>query len=218
MTDSAEINKTGDLTLQKAVKIFIGSFKYSRGSSSLQKRLFSYLKIQNPNWSISNDLLQRLKTEVRAPIENIVNPRKLQVSDVHFSVQEHEIEKTIEQELQSMVRKFDFKQTDYDYRSKEEYLQGMVISMVDRDRHFLDSEKPQFTRDPNLSYVCFYAIEGNKTGIEEFDEVYKDVANFIKTGCKFNKDTISELQIKIFKDNLKYIMDNYKLTHPDSNI
>lgn len=72
------------------------------------------------------------------------------------------------------------------------------------------------SRDKYLSQVCYYALEGNKTGFQEYDSLFKDVRTHIlspqKSDAWFEKMGIEETYTRV--DILKEVVQKYNTTHP----
>lgn len=193
MADQKEVNPSDNLTLQRATKLFIASFEHSQGDGFLQPSLFRYIKSKHIDWHISDEFRKEIEQKVTAPINNIVKPApaRLLADPVPPGERKHpfatksSVRQSIQSELVEMQDAFESRR-EKSLLSKKLLVQDIALSMATQETKILITGGGRtFGNDPNFSYLYYYAIEGNKTGIQEFDELYEEIGKFIKDGSNF---------------------------------
>lgn len=210
--------------LEKVSNLAYFSFKFSQGNNYLQKEIFEYLHILHPQLRIDDAKKQLISERTKKMVDKYLthapetahgmNP-KPKIFHVSLSqgkpfASEKEMEKIKEEELQ---KRMDQMQEAFNSTTTVQ-ISSITIRIIDNDFLNLyergglkDRSHPKTdnsANDPWASHICHYALNGNPTGIEEFNRMFQDVNNFLRTQGTSNlsRETDSKLDnvIRIYNE------------------
>jgi len=222
------------LTAEKASKLLFLSYRFSQGLPSLQKNIFRYIKVCHPEWRIDD----ALKEQIYERSEKIfIDYMKIAKGKGHASVaaggadiDEEVIKKDLSRELNEMSHIFSKGAEDVDETLKHRVREDIAIGLITRDYEFLSREKgrPRSSdeqqgkgvhADPFLSHLCYYGIEGHKTGSEEYDQMFSDVIGYIRTVKATQRGEIESLPLLERElPKLDEVIERYNETHPETEV
>lgn len=149
-----EVSQSSQLTLEKAKKLFVLSFRFSQGGSDLQMDIFAYLHRVHPEWRLSKEFKEQLSAAVKIPI---YHPKLDVFSDVDEAIEYQTIEMqscfdNIDQEEGPIL----LKRIAYGIAEKDfSYLCDIGNG---RPRNSSAQSKKHPALDPFLSHICYYAL------------------------------------------------------------
>lgn len=221
----SEVGQSGQLTLEKALKLFLLSFRFSQGHTYLQSKIFDYLKSLHPEWHMSDDFAEQLRENA---IEVITK-----FSEVNKRIGTMTLHKSISDPARETNSMFlQMKKHFNDVTSKKQDTSSIILALsfgiITRDFIYLcrkgirersaTSEKHKYSPalDPFLSHICYYGFEGNKTGVEEYDHMFKDV-NKVALAILYETGKLEGIiEIKEYREKLRTVIDKYAQTHTQS--
>jgi hypothetical protein len=191
-----------ECSVQDVVKILIGSFRFSQGDNLLQRSLLS-LVAWNNRGRISSDIIEAAFPIARDAANKIIRNSQLHTATGDSSAQVSEFTNYFKNclggsppDLSLVTRSV----ISRDYK--------FVVIRGGRNRSGGDRVTP--ANDPHLSHFINYGLLGNSTGITEYDEIFKQIADTYKEqraeidlACSTNSTYISEL------------IDTYIIHHPE---
>lgn len=231
-----EVGQRTDIPPDKAKRLFFQSFRFSQGQPLIQHIIFDYLHLVRPEWEMSDSLRQQVEAEVRQPIFRFITAKTTMHRKIDFFGLPLDLDKgpdkaffdlhfndNIESNLKKMQQAFNMT-WPFD-------MLNLTRLIIQKDFKFLyarngrprDSDgktgvyRPSL--DPMLSHICYYGFEGNSTGEEEFDQMFKDVG---KTALDILQGTlvVPEFMEPILnpktKDELIKVVNKYAEAHPKS--
>lgn len=222
--EQKEIKEDEPLTVEKAVKLFFLSYRFSQGFPTLQRMMFEYIKKRHPGWKIG----EKLRGEIfERSLETFSNYMKAVAGRAHTekaasgkALSEAMINNDLEQNLRWMAEAFYLRAKDID---KSSTLQFIARQIVERDVQFLSREKGRpraqgaqgksVHEDPFLSQVCYYGIEGHGTGSPEFDLIFQDVVEYLRAQKETEKKE-GYLTDQNFLGKLDFVIAKYNAMHP----
>lgn len=174
--------------------VFFNTFYFSQGFPQLQREITGAIHTNHPEWQISVEAATQILNAVTSRIHGFLThaenaPHQRENSTVvHPDLGEKKIE------VETTDRFTEFKgilNGDYDTRSpRYGSIPAIAKAMIQQDFAFLSRENGRTRKniptkspqtDPWLSHMCYYVLEGNSTGIVEFDEVFAAVREFMLT-------------------------------------
>ena len=220
-TTASEGNKEHQ-TLGYATLLLFESFRHSQGFSPFQRKIFHYLHLIRPSWTISQEDREKINTQITLKTKAYIGDK-----GAHGKVRTHSSESTDrnrmliakDNALDSMVVTInDGLEPGEKRRSKEELIPMIAQYVIQMDLNFLirpdgrsrspitkeDTDASNPHMDPWLSFVIHYALNQNSTNIEEYDRMYQDVRKAILSD-KINQEA---------KDGLEQVTIIYQAKHP----
>lgn len=219
------LETSSPLTPELASDIFFASFEHSQGSSEIQQELFMALKIFNPDWKIDNAIKARIRENAMPSIQHVIarsqplitRSKTQEKTIMHAAVgkgKDASVKTETKKILDDMQKVFESAQESKDINTEE-----LAIHMLERDKKYLvrpagrprrniDPATPR--GDPFLSYVCYYGLNRNTTGILELDKIYKLINDFLR-------------KPRCFQDNrnrllLYSVLQAYNVKHPNAQV
>ncbi len=219
MTDTlaSSDNLSSSLTIERAAKLFIASFEHSQGNQTAQWILFEQISQTHPEYALSEKDRSELIRRVTKPIDNILQPNK------HTNVDSEKMKKVLEKEIDNMIDCLSKKPKLPNIESFS--ISDLLEELIVQEYGFLcvKGGRPR-EKDKYFSYICHYALEGNKTGIKEFDEIYEEIGKFIQSGEKLsillldttllNESQFSLSPEQLYHEFFKGIKDVYQAHYP----
>lgn len=215
------------LSAQRGANLLFFSFRFSQGYPYLHGEIFQYLHITHPGWRIANTLKKEVFTTVMGRIHNFVShsqpeedAHQSQTRILHPHTNTNNITRAIE--LGKQLHKMQNVLNSDHFRQKEDLVPSLTIDMIERDYLFLaqnkgrprsdpDASKP--SQDPWLSQVCYYGLEGNTTGIPEYDQMFSDIKTHIQTrGLPKQRDLPDDMSVT---DKFARVVSIYKAYHQE---
>ena len=190
-----EVAQKTDIPLDKAKRLFFKSFRFSQGFPALQHTIFDYFHLIRPEWQMSDWIREQVDVEVREPIyrfltaKTAIHPKEKDLisglpldlsKDLDKAYFDFNFNENIDRGLKGMQRTFNGLGFPVE-------LWMLTLFVVQRDFKFLyswngrprdlDGKSGTYSpsADPMLSHICYYGFEGNSTGEDEFDQMFKDL-------------------------------------------
>lgn len=207
--------------LDKVVTLFFLSFRFSQGIPKKQQHIFKYLALEHPNWRMSKRFIDDVKTRVTPRIKKfLVGSKKSTMHSTETDTDDKTIESTIRSELDEMTSIFNRKDKT---ESREALLLIITEGIIQLDNHYLvhvdgrtrktiGEQQHVSVSDPYLSHLCYYGLEGNKTGAEEYDKMFQEAKETL-WGIFAQQD--KSYQNNIIIKNFVEIVNKYVEAHPD---
>lgn len=192
----AETQEPKPLTPSYAALLFFHSFRHSQGSPVLQKDIFHYLKYANSHWTLPPGEEAQMQIIAKRRMEQYLFGRngKPKQKYIHIEPTPTYFYQQVLEMSEEMRKVFNGPQNYL----KDELMPSIIEMMVERDVKFLlggglrnagkqnvrkrfahDANNPLL--DKNFSFICYYGLNGKPTGAAEFDEMYSDIRNYLKT-------------------------------------
>jgi hypothetical protein len=174
-------------------KIFFLSFKFSQGREYLQRSIFRYIHNQNPGWVIDDEVSGKIYEHVKEPVRKYFFQT---TSGANGRPRLHKLPADIiaanlpENTARTML--FDM-QTAFMTGEDPGYVPALAREIMKQDIYYLSchggrvrSNVPAGKEflpayDPRFSHIVHYGFEGNPTGLEIYDRMFKDIANYLKS-------------------------------------
>lgn len=173
------------LTFSMARKLLIASFRFSQGEGQiLQGDIILYVKLLHPEWRMDEDLGERLRSSLVEPVERFIS------SGNHQDHLAEDVSESLAKAVNMTGAIF-----NSDVSSEENLVPRIAAGIVSRDYRFLKSNETGVERkrkahvvqrpispveDPMLSHVMFYGYEGNTTGLDDLDKMFREVVRYIE--------------------------------------
>ncbi len=224
------------LTLKKAEDLIFWSFYFSQGDPELQRDLFRYIHFSQPKWDAQELNRVELTEKLNGRIERFFNLNQVDNPALHPVVKGDDVIKNnIESEVSDFylfVRNID-SDALYSFTTKEKVIDMLSAKIAKRDERFkrkwiiqqkrkrtLPDDKSNPMRDRDLSQLCYYGLEGNTTRIGEFDQMFKDVSDHVRSFDPSEKPISSNDDVyknfrQVYK-NTKEVISTYNITHKKS--
>ena len=231
-TERAEEIPQDELTAEYAAKLLFHSFRFSQGSPGTQRLLFQFIHELHPDWRINVDMNEAVLARANNLVNNYMfkkggsNRRSVHALKTGFqdgqnkNISKSDTRESIQDMLTIMADNLEsYIPKDEDNIPKLAHAIMLDIAESDGDYLLRDSnrrphvlasdgnKKSPFT-DPWFSFICFYALEGNTTGISEFDELFAEISKVIRSAKA--GDPSNNL--------IRHIIDIYAKRHPDIKI
>lgn len=215
------------LTPEYAARILFRSYEHSQGNAALQGLLFEYLHLIRPKWQINDREEEIVKSLVKPRImsylspehavhKDLLKPRSQENSDV--GELEEKVMNSLSQELGSM-RRILSSEEDLFIPDRPILIRKIAQGVIEGDLRFLKIGRQRFGLDPKtpkvdpyFSFLVHYALQGNPTGIKEFDQMYKDIRQ--TTLLPEAHQGVPAHTLK----NLNNLIALYNAKHPDSPV
>lgn len=192
------------LDSRKGVDLLISSFRFSQGLPALQREIFRYLHDIYPNSGIDDSTKNSITTEAMPTIRRFlkhtpekaanINPAPIILHSYLFpdtptnTTSIDDVDTKIEKEAKNRID--DMQEIFNTDPGKNPFsIHSIIRDIVARDFKFLYEKNgrprnnPDQTypmHDPWLSHLCHYGLNGNATGLPEFDQMFKDVNDCLK--------------------------------------
>ncbi len=194
--DIVESQEPKPLIPTYAALVFFHSFRHSQGMPALQEGIFHYLKYANPHWTMSPEQKVEMQTIAKRKIENHLFGKNGQPKQKYIHTQLTPTKSN--EEILEMSKKMQQAFNNGKGYSHNQLIMSIIEMMTERDAKFLfgggipnagnQVERERFIHestnpllDKNLSFLCYYGLAGNTTGIVEIDEMYKDLTSYLRT-------------------------------------
>lgn len=200
-----------NLTADKATEIFYGSFRFSQGSPTLQRSMVQHIANKHPDWTMDNQLAEEVKKRFLQKaakylrVDSDINTKPL----VHSNVGDLE---ALESETANRLAEF---QEAINQVPGETDLYDITTTIIERDAKFLVDPNNYFPigrpgergQGEFLSHLCHYVMNRQPTGIEEFDDLFRDVYEHIG-------DTVLSYLSPENDGKLTKVIEYYNRFHP----
>lgn len=194
------------LTPEYASRVFFNSFRHSQGIPNIQKSIFRYLHIIRPTWKITLEDKPKILEISQNMILSFLygtDGRKEGVTLHDGYPNKDRVNTEIVHELAEMEEQFNY-EAKSDPEKKSGLIQELADDITNQDLYFLNrengrernppSKKPSM--DPWLSFIIHFGLNKNSTGVQELDEMYKDIREFItRPGAEINQKLTETLKI-----------------------
>lgn len=189
------------LTAEYGAKIFFLSYRFSQGNSALQRYVFDFFHLLRPYWRITDALKKEISQIVKPQIENFLGVGKKYAQGVSQSPKGtyhpeignaqftgYKIDDAVYLELGEMEKSFNGRKKYFRQRTIKELAEGIsilehnwLVVKGGRPRKPAQSQKVTTATDPFFSQLCYYGFLGHSTGVKEYDEMFREVATYIRS-------------------------------------
>ena len=202
------------LSVAHGADLFFTSYYFSQGLPGLQLNIFRYLHLIRPAWRIADEEKPVIRRQALAKVfQHLQHAQGEQPPGgkvTHASYRETDIYSDVSGNLDEMKNILDgaednnpdFQQKDYVisqlaywvytrdfetlFEEKENEKKEVIgVSEKGRPRHGINPNAPYGFGDPWLSHAIYYGVLGNPTPMGEFDEMFRDIGEYIKSGKLF---------------------------------
>lgn len=220
-TENIEASQTStQWTPEYAGRTLFLAFRFPQGNIPLQNDLFHYIHGIR-SWTIPDD---EFKADVVKHTQLLTRnflfpetedagkpmPQRHSTEDIDTESMNEEITKI----LNNMINVFKEQK-----KAKETLMPSIVHGMLNKDIEYLDKGRPRGeskSSDPKKdqwsSFVIDYAMRGTKTGLAEFDEMFRDIKGYIE---KQQDEQTDEWKTNI-EPRLTTVTNAYNQHHPDN--
>ncbi|MBP7832835.1 MAG: hypothetical protein KA035_03630 [Candidatus Levybacteria bacterium] len=211
-----------------AARLLFQTFKFSQGDQKLQTSLFAYIHALHPTWKFTQDDFNKTYTQSQSLVNDYFlaqTKRGIVLHDLGHKKLNHEDMTT------RMVATFS-NQFESKTPEKETVVKNIVKEMIHSDYGYIverdgrdrspEGDSPSY--DKYLSHLCFYGLEGNKTGFREFDVLFQEIKSEIlnpeKTSEWFTETIIDEEENESLSLNgmINSVVLKYNATHPGKSV
>lgn len=169
----------GEVARQISRKLFLASFDHSQGADAAQTLIARYLRASFPALSLTAEGVDELITSSHKAAQQIIaTPQRHK----HLT----DARPQLEMEAKNFWNVFNLDEQP----SHAQIIRQLVIALICRDWMYKDGrpraeeELPEPydpRKDCYLSFICYYALQGHTTGIPEYNQMYEDIALFLRT-------------------------------------
>lgn len=207
-----EIPQT-ELTLPHAMGLVLKSFRFSQGNYNLQLSMFDYLHMLRPEWRMSPELGEAVAEKLEKPIEKLLSSSShMQLGGMVVDNLAHATE-LLQKSLNGMRNLTERQLTQLPISITQEVLSAdMKYLNAGRPRGHLIPDSNSSTNlnpssDPFLSHACYYGLEENSTGLQEYDQLFQSV----KHSMIQNPSGFYEYSLNL----VPYVIHGYLEKHPE---
>lgn len=184
------------LSTEFASELLEGSFLFSQGSEMEQCMIFGYIHAARPSWRVQygEDAAREIADATKAKILPVLMPdngvRRHPPLSGDASTLDWPLFKMVYGKPGQFTAMEGFLASTHK-GDEEKYVPNLTWGLVKRDHKFIvenEAGRPRTnpsdtdpSRDPFLSHIVHYGILGNPTGQDVFDEMFTDVAEYLKT-------------------------------------
>lgn len=231
--DPSETPEAQELwTPQYAAEIFLNSWPHSQGNPELQKHIFGYMHRQLPFATMPDQLKTIVMGLTARPIQEHATHNPLSASKDPSIVAAHPTPKAGSIPNEFMGRLNDMQRIlnetdpvygnvqalteviirrDYRWLVGEFNKDGERVSEPGRPRSNPDVADPQ--RDPWLSHVIHYGLQGQATGHPLFDRMYGEINEYIRHGNASgdwgrNTDAMFDMVLQVYAEKHPHIQSD----------
>lgn len=191
------------------MRVLFESFRHGQGSLEVQLQMFRNVASKHADWHLIDEQKSLLEKSFSVRMTKFFQPKEN--PRLHRKVRGYIA--TVEEVIEQLQIRF-----NEDRNSTVFNINTFAGHLVGRDHFFTvqNKRRPRKSKkinernpilDPYLSYVCYFGIEGNTTGIAEFDDLYSEVKEAI-----LERPDVSVPQLR--GRDWKKVVEKYVLTHP----
>jgi hypothetical protein len=167
-----------DAPRQISRKLFLASFDHSQGADAAQTLIAQYLHLTFPTLFLTTEGVKELVTMSHQAANQIIS-----------SSQRHKYLTDARPQLEMEAKNFWNVFNLGEQPPREQIIRQLTIALICRDWLYKDgrpraAEEAPVPYDPRkdsyLSFLCYYALQGHTTGIPEYNQMYQDVALFLR--------------------------------------
>lgn len=176
------------LTAEYAARLFFWSFRISQGNQELQEEIFVYLHHLRPHWRIDDPIKEEFKRIAEAQVTKFLNTTKGEAT-LHM-VFDNPVSETLNDGLFMWHLMIGILNEEDEPANVK--LSDITDGILDKDLQYLiERGRPRSTseetpaipsslpsRDPFLSHFYYYGLEQHRTGLPEYDQLFRDVVNY----------------------------------------
>jgi len=199
-----------ELTPDYAARFAYLSFRHSQGNQWLQRQIVSFVHIIRPSWEVNESDVPAISIELNKLLQSydIMREKGLHVSNT-VATSPHGTDQAVSR-IVYLMKNF----LKIDDEPKPTIVETIAAEIIRADHYFLTKENGRNKTSPDikvplrdnfLSHAIRFGLNGNPTGLAEFDEMYRDVKAHISSGR-----LDQESQGKFDK-----VMEIYKTNHPE---
>jgi len=200
--------ETQELSVDHAAMLLFLSFRFSQGNMSLQKEILKWVHVAYPFYRINPESLKQIKDKVtQMSSAFILKATGRHTQSMPGGEEEKIALKHIHEQVSTYANFFeeilrdDFLVAEY----KEATTINLLNDMLKRDfKYSREYSRPGENRQQG-SYIEIYGFEQKTTGMAEYDEMFREIVQFVRN----EKVKIS----KRSRDLLEDIMSANKRTH-----
>ncbi len=226
--DTEEVEGEQELTLAKAKSLLFFSFYFSQGNEGLHEAIFRWLHARYPHYILDEEAENKLYHMTLPAMQKVVPTyfvappeEELASGSYHQTHLHSDARDSLKKEIHNMGTLLNGPQADAhalapiivtmikkiihsDYRY-------IVASATGRRRTEHDPKVPM--KDKYLSHFCKYLVEGDSTGVTEYDAMFLEMREFIQKNYQDlfsvegteNREQTEELfrVVKMYRDTHK---------------
>ena len=224
-TDARGDEPRRELDSEHATRLLFKSFYFSQGGTPLQEAIFSWLHTRYPEYRITDQMKDLIEKSILPRVRAVVsaNPEDTKGAILHpvpeFQGIRSNLESEIRTQLDSMQEIFERPVERYAY----DPLHVVTQNLINRDARYLirKGSRPRGGTknmkapegDPFLSHLCHYGLNGQPTGVAEYDRMFQEIDSFVREGIRSGVWKRGEGWTELFA-----VVDKYNETHPDSRV
>jgi len=159
------------------------SFKHSQGNQWLQRQIVSYAHLIRPLWEVKESDARAISIALNQLLQSY---DKMREKGLHVSNEATSPLGTSRAADQALYLMINFLKGENE--PKPTIVEAITYGIIERDHYFFakpngrnktspDINSP--SRDNWLSHAIHFGLNGNPTGLKEFDEMYRDARAYI---------------------------------------
>ncbi len=162
----------------RAFRLLFLSFKISQGSEDLQVDIFRWLHAQYPALRLSCETEQSLSSRAIPAFVTVVGNQRL-----HDPKPEEEVQSQIAMTVAKLKGALEY----FSNHPTTALVPPITTEVLSRDYWYLQHGRPRVNpgttaaTDPFLSHVCHYGLLGNLTGSTEYDLLFGQIAEYLRS-------------------------------------
>ena len=200
------------LTLEKANDLGFWVFAVAQGNQTIIREALKFVHSRHPDWKISLDFANDIRTELEKSTGRFINNATPHNHTPRLNIVEYS-----SSQVTGLMREiFNSEEKDYDdkrlfentVRQNYKYL-FIEGGRPGRPKNLENTyDNTAELRDPFLSYLCRYVIEGVNTRVPEYDEMFQEIGELVSNPVSKRRWSDD------FKSMYKIVMLIYGRTHP----
>jgi hypothetical protein len=232
MAESPENNRENlnELSVERAAKLLFLSFRFSQGNSLAQHRIFEWLRLNYPDYRILEKDCEAVLSRAIEIAKSFFNK---QGQKLHVNIEPDIVKSSLESELGKMQRLFKGRNLNSsslpnspieleEILEKEKTILGSLLDVLTEvDIKNINKGRTRYTgyqsnkveTDPRASFLVDYGLLGNSTGATEYDNMFKQIKDYIKL-LKGSSDPKNQKII----NNILGVIKLYNRHHPNKRV
>lgn len=214
-----------ELNAEEGAKILTKSFELGQGYPMQQRLVLNLAADLRPTWVVTPETIADIREVTLRKVFTFLKPHSQEElpEENRRLVHKHKEDNDIVGELNDRLA--DFEKTFSPQRKRREKTRSILElrdtmvtqdltylkSMEGRPRHNVNPDTPK--GDPRFSYICYYALQGNTTGSELWDEFFQVIHEDILRTIETHYPTHLDMAVRIFE-----LVSAYNKTHPQNSI
>ncbi len=221
-------NERAGLTPHHAARLIFFSYMVAQGSTdtefAFQQSIFSYLHEQHPDWKISDEDKSTVFEETKKLVDSFHGAVAPNADGSNSKTQHPQIDSKYDKygDLQKNV---DNMQATFNGEAQvKEPLRQILLYTILQDHTILvekggrkrsnpDPNDPR--RDPWLSFLVHYGLQGNSIGVPEYNQMFRDVRSYIEARGSIGKTFHYLPQIGTM---YREVIDVHNQHHPNAQV